>query len=113
MVRGDDEQVAVPQARQQPRQPRVEPLEIGRIAGDVVAVAVLRVEVDEVREDEARTAVAIAFSISSTPSSSLFVWTAVVTPRPAKRSWILPIAWTDLPAAVIASSSVVPAGGSA
>ena len=48
VVGGDDEQIVVAQPRQQPREPRVEPLEVRGVAGDVVAVAVLRVEVDEV-----------------------------------------------------------------
>ena len=37
----------------EPGQPGVEAFEVGGVAGDVVAVAVLRVEVDEVREDQA------------------------------------------------------------
>ena len=53
MVGGDDEQVVVSQPRQQRGQPRVEALEVGGVAGDVVAVAVLRVEVDQVGEDQA------------------------------------------------------------
>ena len=97
VIGGDDQQIARRAARQQARQPGVEALEIGRVAGRVVAMAVLRVEVDEIGEDQPGTGrVAIAFSISSIPSSSLFVWTAVVMPRPANRSWILPIAWTGL-----------------
>ena len=54
-----------------------------------------------------------AASTSSMPSSSLAVWTARVTPRPAKRSSILPIATTGSPAALTRSSSVSPRGGSA
>ena len=99
VIGGDDQEVVVAQARQQRRQPGVEPLEVGGVAGDVVAVAVDGVEVDEVGEDQTASAVAaIAASISSMPWSSLVVWTAVVMPRPANRSSILPIATTGVPA---------------
>ena len=78
VVGGDDQQIVVAQPRQQRGQPRVEPLEVRGVAGDVVAVAVLRVEVDEVGEDQARDRRrASAARRSSMPSSSLAVWTAV------------------------------------
>ena len=52
VIGGDDEQIRRPQVRQQRGEPRVEALEIARVAGDVVAMPVERVEVDEVREDQ-------------------------------------------------------------
>ena len=52
VVGGDDQQIVVAKRRQQRGQPRVEALEIRGVAGDVVAMAVLRVEVDEVGEDQ-------------------------------------------------------------
>ena len=69
VIGGDDEQVVVAQLRQDAREPRVEALEVRGIAGDVVAVAVLRVEVDEVGEDQAAIdASAICASTLSMPS---------------------------------------------
>ena len=53
MVGRDDEEIVVAQLREELGQPHVEALEVARVALDVVAVAVLRVEVDQVREDEA------------------------------------------------------------
>ena len=44
------------QLRQQAREPPVESFEVCRVSRDIVAVAVLRIEVDEVREDQTPTA---------------------------------------------------------
>ena len=52
VVGGDDEQVVGTQLRQELAQPRVEALEVPRVALDVVAMPVDRVEVDEVGEDQ-------------------------------------------------------------
>src|SRR5882672_5451767 len=48
----DDQHVVVPQLREEPGQAGVEPFEVPRVAFHVVAMAVLGVEVDEVREEE-------------------------------------------------------------
>src|SRR5579862_1762098 len=53
MVSRDDEQIVLPKAGKDSSEPRVEPLEILRVSLDVVAMAVLRVEIHEVGEDEA------------------------------------------------------------
>ena len=53
MVRGHDEQIILPQPRQQIFQPRIEALQVRGIAGSVVAVPVQRIEIDQVREDDA------------------------------------------------------------
>src|SRR5262245_8314565 len=50
-----DEQSARAEPRQQPPEPLVEALQVRGVAGRIVAVAVLRVEIDEVREHESRT----------------------------------------------------------
>ena len=47
-----DKQILVSQQRQKPREPLVEALQIRGIPGHVVAMAVLGVEVHEVREDQ-------------------------------------------------------------
>ena len=93
VIGGDDQQVVRAQRRQQIGQPGVEALEVARVAGDVVAMTVQRVEVHEVGEDQAASTVAIAASTASMPSSSLAVETRRVMPRPANRSSILPIAY--------------------
>ncbi len=54
VIGSNDEQVAVAQRRQQATETDIEALEIGGVAGRIVAMAVLRVEVDEVGEDQAR-----------------------------------------------------------
>ena len=74
VIGGDHEQIVVAQLRQQARQPRVEPLEVRGIAGDVVAMAVDRIEVDQVGEDQAACpASPSAPRTWSTPSASLLV----------------------------------------
>ncbi len=52
MVRGEEKDVVGAESGQQRRDPRVELLERAGVAVNVVAMAVLRVEIDEVREDE-------------------------------------------------------------
>ena len=53
MVGGDDDKVAVPQGCLDFRDAPVEGLKRRRIAGDVAAVAVFAVEIDQIGEDEA------------------------------------------------------------
>ncbi len=53
VIGGDDEQVRLAQRREHARQTRVEPLEVGGVAGHVVSMAVQDVEVDDVREQQA------------------------------------------------------------
>src|SRR5436190_11248537 len=53
VIGGHDQQIGGTKRRQQARELLVELLEVGREACHVVAVAVQRVEVDKVREDEA------------------------------------------------------------
>ena len=77
----DDRDVARTEPRQQRRQPRIEPLQVRRISVDVVPVAVLGVEIDEVGEDQSGRRASIARSIASIPSSSLAVWIARVSRR--------------------------------
>ena len=48
----DDQQIIRPQLRQHARQSPVERFEVPRVAVDVVAVAELRVEIDQVCEDQ-------------------------------------------------------------
>ena len=114
VIGGDDQQVSRLQARQQRRQPLVESLEVLGVAADVVAMPVDGVEIDEVGEDEPASA---EHRARGTPrpcrASSLVVWIAAVIPCPAKRSSILPIASTGMPAALSLSSSVSSKGGSA
>ena len=54
MIGRHHQQIVLAQPRQQRGQARVEPLEVRRIPGDVVAMAEVRVEIDEVREDRGR-----------------------------------------------------------
>src|ERR1039457_5124371 len=58
VVRGEHEEIVRTKSVHHPGHEGVELLEALRVADDVVAVSVLRVEVDEVREDEVVVAVA-------------------------------------------------------
>src|SRR5688572_17233914 len=52
VVSGDDQQIALPDLIEDARKLEVEPFEIRSIPCDVVAVAILRIEIDEVREHQ-------------------------------------------------------------
>ena len=94
MVGGDDQQVAGLQRREELREAGVEGLERAGVAGDVAGVAVERVEVDVVGEDEvAVPAASIAASVASTSAMSSLPLASVEMPRWAKMSPILPMAW--------------------
>ena len=74
------------QTREQPGQPSVEALEIRRVASDIVAVAELRVEVHEVRKDQAAIDL---FHLRSHVIHAVIIarrMDGAVMPRPANRS---------------------------
>ncbi len=54
MVGSDDQEIRLPQCRKYLREALVEALEIARVAFDIVAMAIKRIEVDEIDEDEPR-----------------------------------------------------------
>ena len=58
-----------------------------------------------------RAVTVIAAPVCAMPSRSSRVWMLRVTPRPAKRSEILPIPTTSNPCAVTGSSTVGAVGG--
>ena len=109
----DDEEVPLAQPRQQPRQARVESFQVAAYpAGSLRCPYCVSKSTRFVKTNPV-PAVSIAASIASTPSSSDFVCTEVVMPRPAKRSLILPMAWTGWPAPSARRGGSVPVGVSA
>ena len=107
-----DQQHAAVERPEQVRQPAVERLDAGGVAGRVVAVPVLRVEVHEVREHERRARDRARYSsVRSTPWSFESEYRPSVMPCPEKMSWIFPTPSTGTPASCRRSRTVGPGGG--
>lgn len=109
VVRRDDEEIALAQGRHESGKGVVDFREALRETGRVVPVAPLRIEIDEVREDETALPRARTDASSASPARLSGTWTEVI-PRCANRSSIFPTPLRGIPALSIRSSSVGPGG---
>jgi hypothetical protein len=98
VVGGEHEQVPGAQEVEPAGHRLVDALQRPVEAVDVLAVAVALVGLDEVREDEAAVQLAADEPVVSASAAAFEApgWRAV-KPTPAKRSCVLPTAWTGIP----------------
>ena len=115
VIGGDEAEVVRPHRRLDLGEAPVERLEAGGVAGDVAAMAVFGVEIDEIDEDRARRPASVfsASSSRSTLPSLLLPLRSSPVSRWAKMSPILPIETIARPACAARCSRLPSGGGTA